>query len=1639
MSNVGYPAKGSPARQSVDIPGGNDESDEGETIESIENKLAIERRVQYGAEKMLDVIEMKSGNGDGGDQEKVKENITAQLEAANEHIKALQAKLDKLKGTPQRTRRRPQPRLNGYASSSSLGQPLSSSFSSTMLGGGSSRPRPVRHHSNLTPERERDLDGLGYSSQGTPSRGLPSAGTSSTLASGSSRPRSRSAGEDSFDLGLDGGISRMEWNPRSNATDASGMIEDENVAVLLETSSRMLRRLRELGRGKGKETDDDQNDEPYDLMIKLGDMLKKTEGLRSAIIVEDTIKGIVPYLSDSSTPRRRAAGYRVLRYALTRTAWGRMLASGIEWLIIRTFTRDAKAVHEREQALRLLRSVIVLPPAAPSRPASSPLKTRSHSRHSHRSTRQIEHDEPSARLLENRVPLTDGLVRALVSAAENPDDAMRTVCMETLVEIGILDLKCLIQSNAFRTVLLAFKDGPPELGPAITGLLLYLVNQPPTRELLLPGGDLEAVLVGLTEAYGKIPSRQQARHIEGLQNCVRNIGMLLASWPGLLYMCMDDCRAIKSLISSLHVPNTDMRDALMNLFFAALRIKSPTWKDAFLDGKRLTVYTRTQAATAQQLVDDGNDEEEAQGLTLVDHFVALLLSIFIEAGLVEALIAVIEEDDGTLNRKATLLLGEILQMANRVLPLKFAAQLQSLPRLFSEATDFRNPGERMAALSALSSIDSLNRNQIKAGKKAGKEKPSAITLQQDSLQRGHRQVQSVKLRLGLQVEDKQFQQMIVDSGLLLHRDHTKWNYDIIVDLVEGPLLNPKRMDEAIKATKFIRRLFSFYHPYNNRFSAVKRTRPNHKWVKLGCSLISTMLSSAEGIRFITEDKLLKQMLDSFNELDQYVGQPTADPIFSRDRIENTLTYGYFEMIGTLSKHREGMKLLEKFKFFTCFYHLSEQRSRDFIIRIIIECVDYTLDAHPRIVLSKALTSSYMETRLFATHHLGRLLQEQPSLLDWGLQLMITQLYDTAMEVCDVAVMYLEEACTESSCLEKVVQLRPTLEHLGDVGHPLFMRFVSTSVGFSYLHQAQYIDRELESWLVERNLLYVIEAETFVSKTIRPWASDTVEDYWIYDGPAPTHFLGELTKTPEGCQLLKEKGIVAEYAEIVRLHGMEASDQGVLTNLKSVLWALGNIGSTEGGLPFLEDEEIIEDIVEIAEQSPILTIRGTCFFVIGLLSTSRMGAELLEELGWISTRTPLGHTTGLCLPNDIARFARIESWERPDVGPQYPPLPKLTGLEAEIMTSIANLSNYVLAAGAMNSLKRIRNRHPRYFSSITLFHRALRSISTNHYQAPVRRFILDLFELKLEEDILTQLVGVEQMAHRLALQGGYNGNNNGSAHSAGPGRTRADSGGLGSYFEDDPTGYMRERKNSSRGRGRIEEMRVEEKSTSTEHEKRQRSRSSPGPLPTISTLSLNPSSSPLTDQAEKPIMLEKRGRCQTISEMEGPPFPVHRDTSRSGTGETRRAFVDGHLDRPGAGSRHASFVDDQDEHRVDDQDEHRNIDRTNSSGMMSRSHSQLSRGEENAAGTGIGTPSMSRQSSREGKGGKGMDEGNVELETDPVPSSKKRPMSQVKGFGIGVGVSPGDNDTPVPTPTPKSTLAPSLAPPVPLPLERTPTQ
>ena len=90
---------------------------------------------------------------------------------------------------------------------------------------------------------------------------------------------------------------------------------------------------------------------------------------------------------------------------------------------------------------------------------------------------------------------------------------------------------------------------------------------------------------------------------------------------------------------------------------------------------------------------------------------------------------------------------------------------------------------------------------------------------------------------------------------------------------------------------------------------------------------------------------------------------------------------------------------------------------------------------------------------------------------------------------------------------------------------------------------------------------------------------------------PLHFYGELTKTAEGCRILEEKGHFDEFAQVVVSSKMEDSDLEVIVKLKSCLWAIGNIGANDGGVPFLEKSGIVKEIVSIAEESGVISLKG----------------------------------------------------------------------------------------------------------------------------------------------------------------------------------------------------------------------------------------------------------------------------------------------------------------------------------------------------------------------------------------------------------------------------------------------------------------
>lgn len=122
--------------------------------------------------------------------------------------------------------------------------------------------------------------------------------------------------------------------------------------------------------------------------------------------------------------------------------------------------------------------------------------------------------------------------------------------------------------------------------------------------------------------------------------------------------------------------------------------------------------------------------------------------------------ALVEDtSDPAIVRKTTLLLGEVLKLASRLLPSTYSSHQQLLPGLFQSAAKF-GFGGRFAASSAVYQIDSLNRTLHRSLANQTAQRTSI-----DDEKRGQRQVEQVKLKINMTIDDKHFSNLIVESGV----------------------------------------------------------------------------------------------------------------------------------------------------------------------------------------------------------------------------------------------------------------------------------------------------------------------------------------------------------------------------------------------------------------------------------------------------------------------------------------------------------------------------------------------------------------------------------------------------------------------------------------------------------------------------------------------------------------------------------------------------------------------------------------------------------------------------------------------------------------------------------------------------------
>ncbi|XP_028829344.1 rapamycin-insensitive companion of mTOR-like isoform X2 [Denticeps clupeoides] len=895
----------------------------------------------------------------------------------------------------------------------------------------------------------------------------------------------------------------------------------------------------------------------------------------------------------------RAAGLRALRYLIRDSCiLQKVLRLQVDYLISRCIDIQQSNEVERTQALRLVRKMITV----------------------------------------NAIIFPSSVTNSLIAVGNDglqERDRMVRACIAIICELALKNPEVVARRGGLSTILKNVIDCQlSRINEALITTILHLLNHPHTRQYVRSDVELEQILAPYTDFHyrhnpetteGQLKDDREARFLASKMSIVASF----RSWSGIINLCKSGSSGIQSLIGLLCIPNTEVRKGLLEVLYDIFRLPLPIVTQDFIEALLSVDPSRFQDSWR---LSDGFVASEAKILLphrarsrpdLMDNYLALVLSAFINNGLLEGLVEVTTSSDDSISIRATILLGELLHMANTILPHSHSHHLHCLPTLINMAASFDIMQEKRLRASA--AVNNLKRFHEK--KKQGP-KPHSLYLDniirksmathccRDQHLRPQRDIFVIK------ETEEALLNNLRDSHILNHKQNLDWNWVLISTTLKWPNVN-LRSNKDEHMHKFVRRLLFFYKPSSRLYASLELDHSKAKQLTVvGCQFIEFLLESDEDGQAYLVDlvKDIVQWLTTSSGL-------KTDRSLQSNGLLNTLSQHYFLFLGTLSAHQLGVKMLEKCGVFQCLLNLCSLKNQDHMRKLIVSTLDYSRDGLARVILSKILTAATDNCRLYATKHLRVLLRANVEFFsNWGIELLVTQLHDRSKSVSMEALDILDEACEDKANLHALIQMKPALTHLGDKGVLLLLRFLSIPKGFSYLNERGYVTKQLEKWQKEYNLKYVDLIEEQLNEALTTYRKPVDGDNYVRRSNQrlqrpnvylPVHLYGQLVHDKTGCHLLEAQNVVPDLSYTVRSPVLDQWEG--IKQLKAALWALGNIGSSNWGLNLLQEENVIPDIVALAQHCEVLSIRGTCLYVLGLMSKTKQGCELLKQQGWDTVR------------------------------------------------------------------------------------------------------------------------------------------------------------------------------------------------------------------------------------------------------------------------------------------------------------------------------------------------------------------------------------------------------------------------------------
>uniref|UniRef100_A0A670YLD4 RPTOR independent companion of MTOR complex 2 n=1 Tax=Pseudonaja textilis TaxID=8673 RepID=A0A670YLD4_PSETE len=819
----------------------------------------------------------------------------------------------------------------------------------------------------------------------------------------------------------------------------------------------------------------------------------------------------------------RAAGLRALRYLIRDSSiLQKVLKLKVDYLIARCIDIQQSNEVERTQALRLVRKMITV----------------------------------NASLFPSSV--TNSLI-AVGNDGLQERDRMVRACIAIICELAIQNPEIVAFRGGLSTILKNVIDCQlSRINEALITTVLHLLNHPNTRQYVRADVELERILAPYTDfhyrhnpdtAEGQLKEDREAR----LSASKMGIVAAFRSWAGIISLCKPGNSGIQSLIGVLCIPNMEVRRGLLEVLYDIFRLPLPVVTEEFIEALLSVDPSHFQDSWR---LSDGFVAAEAKVILphrarsrpdLMDNYLALVLSAFIRNGLLEGLVEVITSSNDHISVRATILLGELLHMANTILPHCHSHHLHCLPTLMNMAASFDIVKEkRLRASAAL--------NCLKRFHEMKKRGPKPYSLHLDHivqkamsthLRRDQYRVQ--KDIFILKDTEEALLMNLRDSQVLHHKENLEWNWNLIGTILKWPNINLKtNKDEQLH--RFVRRLMYFYKPSSKLYANLDLDYAKSKQLTVvGCQFTEFLLESEEDGHGYLEE-LVRDIVHWLN----ISSGLKPERSLQNNGLLNTLSQHYFLFFGTLSCHPHGVKMLEKCNVFQCLLNLCSLKNQDHLLKLTVSSLDYSRDGLARVILSKILTASTDNCRLYATKHLRVLLRANVEFFsNWGIELLVTQLHDKNKAISSEALDILDEACEDKVNVYCIVQVKT--------------RFLSIPKGFSYLNERGYVTKQMEKWQKEYNLKYVDLIEEQLNEALTTYRKPVDGDNYVRRSNQrlqrphvylPVHLYGQLVHHKTGCHLLEAQSIVPDLSYTIRSPMLEKWEG--IKQLKAALWALVNL-------------------------------------------------------------------------------------------------------------------------------------------------------------------------------------------------------------------------------------------------------------------------------------------------------------------------------------------------------------------------------------------------------------------------------------------------------------------------------------------------